>query len=45
MFDIQLTGVEYSELFEVLSFTLENLDEDDTRTPVLENILTKMEDS
>ena len=43
MFQIELTGVEYMELFEVLNFTIECLEDDDERTDVLESILTKME--
>ena len=45
MFQIELTGVEYMELFEVLNFTIDCLEDDDERVKTLDSILSKMEES
>ena len=42
MFQLELTGEEYMELFEVLNFTVECLEGDDERVKTLENVLNKM---
>ena len=40
---MNLTNEEFCELYDVLLFTIECLEEDDERTEILSSIITKME--